>query len=376
MKKSIKRGLVLVLALAMLFALTACGSSPAKDTGDNSTETSEKTYTLTCANFYASINDHGITVEQWIEEIEERSNGRLQIDYFPGGSLLDSASMYDGILNGSADMGVFDTSTVVGVFNHLAYFAIPHGYTNGYVASMTLNDFINEYNPEELSKVHVLYAHCVSPQAFITTKEIRTPHDVDGLVLRVGNDLHSAVVSALGGTTYSCQVSEMYEAMQKGIIDGAYTGTDTLTGFSLAEVAKYVIHQDNLGKVGTIVFAMNNDKWNSLPADLQQIITDVSNEMYEAEAKAWYHSDLYLEGYFESLGGTIITIDEENSKAFSEILDPVVAKYAENTGVPAETMAAYDQFIAERIEYWDGNLPSEDAVNTWYEENIAPFTVE
>ncbi|MCP6756678.1 hypothetical protein NL533_34145, partial [Klebsiella pneumoniae] len=79
---------------------------------------------------------------QWFcDEVKKRTNGRVEINYSPGGSLLSPVKMYNGVVQGIADMGFTHTSYTRGRFPVTETLDLPLGYTSGYVASKVSQDF-------------------------------------------------------------------------------------------------------------------------------------------------------------------------------------------------------------------------------------------
>ena len=379
MKKSMKRIAALLTAVILLaVGMAGCsgaGGNPAApaDQGQNSGET----YTFTCANFYATVNNNSLLVEDWINEIATRSNGRIQFEYYPGGSLVSAANSYDSVVNGVVDIAMTATANTPGLFQAMSYLELPQGYPDGYVGTMVANDFVNQFELDEFSSVKLLYTHTVSPLVILGNKEIRSLGDVKGTIIRTGSDLATDTVQALGGQSYSCQITELYEALVKGIVDGAISGKDTLEGFGLSEVCKYVIDDPSYGKLGAVVMIMNPAKWSALPEDLQQIMTEVSVEFAEKHAKGWKYDDIVAYNQFEAKGGEIIKLAPEASAEFTEKLQPVNQAYIDGLDkLTDEQVAEYSGYIQERIAYWSAQEPSEEEITSWYDEYLAPLAKE
>jgi TRAP-type C4-dicarboxylate transport system substrate-binding protein len=84
---------------------------------------------------------------------------------------------------------------------------------------------------------------------------------------------------------------------------------------------------------------MNKDKWNALPADLQKILTDVSDEWIYKQGEAWDESDREGEAYVKELGKTFVSLSDADNAALVEAMGPVYAEYvaaAEEKGLPGE----------------------------------------
>jgi TRAP-type C4-dicarboxylate transport system substrate-binding protein len=102
---------------------------------------------------------------------------------------------------------------------------------------------------------------------------------------------------------------------------------------------------------------MNKKKWDGLPADVQKVITSVTNEYKEKWAVLW--NDIDIEGvqFFKSQGGTIIELPDAEVARWIKAGDAVIADFKKDLAGkgynPAE-IESWLSFIKERIEYWKG----------------------
>ena len=98
-----------------------------------------------------------------------------------------------------------------------------------------------------------------------------------GLKLR-GTGRLGDIVKALGGTPIPIATPDLYDSLKRGVIEGALLPFETLKGFKTGEVQKYVTASWKVGSAYAFYVVMNKDKWNSLPPDVQKVITDFSTE--------------------------------------------------------------------------------------------------
>ena len=97
-------------------------------------------------------------------------------------------------------------------------------------------------------------------------KVIRTPADLAGLKVRVAGATAAEVATALGATPVQMPISQVYNALQTGLIDGVITGASTLTDFKLDEVADAITLGAPLGRL-TFYAVMNEGVYNGLTDD-------------------------------------------------------------------------------------------------------------
>jgi len=353
--------LVLVGLVASLFQ-GACSPAP--------TEAIE----LTCSNFFPPANLHSILPEQWIEEIEARTDGRVKIIYYPGGSLTPADKTYDGVVTGTTDIGMSVFAYTMGRFPVFTLPNMPHNYPNGWVATKVANDFYDKFKPAEVEDVHVLYLHASSPQAIFTTeKPVYKLEDLQGLVIR-GTGVAAQLLDALGAEGYGASMSETYELLSKSTVDGSFSGVGVLEGWKQAEVVKYVTSSYGVGSTTVFFAVMNKDKWDSLPSDIQTVFTEVSKEMPEKHAMAWDYEDYMALEYFLSFEGReFIELSPEETARWVAAVQPVIDGYIAELTAKGLSGMEYHQYLLDRVSYWSKIAPPiEDSVS-WVRDELEPL---
>ncbi len=274
--------------------------------------------------------------QPWAEEVERRSNGRVKINMYPGGTLVGARDSYQGVVDGIADIatGVFDYTP--GRFPLMSSFDLPLGFGSSKVGTRVLNEAYRKFEPKELSDTHVLYLHVCAPKHVWSTVAIRSLEDLDGLEIRTSAP---GIWKALGAVPVAAPQGEVYEMLAKGIVDGNSVSLDCLRGFRQAEVVDYVTL--NYLYLTNFFVVMNRAKWASLPKDIQQIFTDVSKEWIEVAGKAWDDAT------YSSLGWAVMTeklevihLPPEELERWHESTGPLVDEWVkdhEAEGLPAKT---------------------------------------
>ena len=84
---------------------------------------------------------------------------------------------------------------------------------------------------------------------------------------------------------------ETYDALQKGVVDGTFCPIETLKGWKQGEVINSVTDTSAIGYTTAMFVAMNKKAWDKLPADLQEIFTEVSEEWVDKHGEAWNKAD-------------------------------------------------------------------------------------
>jgi TRAP-type C4-dicarboxylate transport system substrate-binding protein len=374
MKKTLIVLFVLVFALAMV--LVACdegeeGGEP--ETTEGQTETSvyaPGTWNFTFNTFFGATNKIAIVGEMWQAEITERTEGAVTFEYLPGASLTAPKDVYDGVVTGISDLGFSCVAYTPGVFPITELLDMPIGYPMGYVSTMVVNDFYNEFQPAEFDDVKVLAFYGTGPQVVMTVDEpVRTLDDMPGLVLR-STGVGATIAGLLGAEGYAAAQNEAVELMQKGTIDGTIAPREVLKGWSQAEVVKYVTQCFSIGSITTMYLVMNKDKWDELPADIQQIFTETSTKYVEywANVASGYDYDGIV-ALNEQPGREVIDLSEEEGALWAAAVRPMI-----DDKLAALTAAGftddYEGYLLERIAYWQSSAPTEEECSAWVVENV------
>jgi len=399
MRRALILAVVLVLALGAV--LVACGSEetttttatpttagpattagatttagPATTEGTTTTAAStEMTYPagnwkFTYNTFFPATNKIAIVGEMWMAEITKRTNGAVTFEYLPGASLTAANKVYDGVVTGISDLGFSVFAYTPGLFPVMDLLDYPHGYPAGYINTHVVNDYFQEFKPAEFDKVHALVFYGTGPQVVLTVKKpVNTLEDIKGMVIR-STGVGAAIATALGAEGYAASQNEAYELMSKGVIDGSLAPREVLAGWKQAEVVKYVTDCFSVGSITSMYLIMNNDKWDSLPADVQQVFTDVSNEYVEYWAKVASALDAAgVELLLQQPDRQIIDLTPEESTKWADAVAPMIEeKKSEMTA--AGLTEDYDAFIDSRIAYWLDHAVSEEDCAAWVAENI------
>ena len=367
-----KTKLPIILLAVMLTTLpffNACTTPPA------ATEVIELTY----SNFFPPTHFHSVLAEEWIKEIEKRTDGAVKITYYPGGSLVNAPQTYDGVVQGIADIGMSLFAYTPGRFPACEIVDLPHAYPNGWVATKVANDFYNNFKPVELDDTHPLYFHAHGPGVVFTTdKPVREIDDLKGLVIR-STGVGAMIMNALGAEGYGASQGEAYELLQKGVVDGSFTPREVLKGWNQAEVVKYVTGCYDVGNTTMMFVIMNKDKWNALPANIQEVFTEVSQEWIEKHGKVWDYYDKVGTDYFLSLGDGREVIElsaAEMSRWVEAAVEPLINQYMEEKTAAGLQAEEFQEYLIERVAYWSDRAPTAEQSQEYVESELIEIVPE
>jgi TRAP-type C4-dicarboxylate transport system substrate-binding protein len=230
---------------------------------------------LTYANFPPAPTFPCVQMERWAKEVEQRTQGKVKVQTFPGGTLLAAKNIFDGVMSGAADIGNFAMSYQPGRFPVSEAIDLPLGFTSAKAASLTLYDLVDKYKPKEFEGVKILTLFTCPPANIMTRTPVKSLADLKGMELRVGGT-QSDIIKRLGGIPVAMPQSDTPEALQKGVVKGHVSSMEVLKDFNYAAyTANATITNLWVVSFGVV---MNKDKWASLPSDVKKVFDDLRQE--------------------------------------------------------------------------------------------------
>lgn len=284
-----------------------------------------ETTTLRYANFPPASTFPCVQMEHWKTEVEKRTAGQVQIQTYPGGTLLGAKNMLRGIMKGQADIGCLCMSYQPGVFPMTTVTELPVGFTSSSVASKVLWDLYSKYTPKEFSRVKVLAMFTSAPTNIMSKVAVRSGEDLKGLELRASG-MASRVLDSLGATPVSMPMPETPEALQKGLVKGLLSSLEVMKDMNFAEYCPYVTRTDF--QVYPFAVVMNQKAWDRLPVSVQKVFDDMT-----VEQSAWtgeYMDKHVLDALAwskKTYGTTIIELGEAEQAAMHEKLIPLIDEW-------------------------------------------------
>lgn len=278
------------------------------------------------------IGEEVATVKQWMDSVEQASNGRVRFKVLVG-STTDSDN-YDALVAGVGDLASNMTTMTPGRFPIMDIMSICDIGTTcrhpAQVAWELWKIYENEIE-QEFSEIQLLafWASAPSPIGigFATVdKPIRTLEDAKGLKIGQNSEFGIKTCAALGMSPIPAGPPVAYENLQRKIMDGSFMDPEMMESFKLSELVKYY-HNVNFHFM-PFWFGLNKDSWDRLPADIQKIMQDEA-----VKIPAWadeYHTKAAQEAIDaarEQYGLQVIEIADDEIARWRALQDPVQEEY-------------------------------------------------
>ncbi|MDP2917470.1 MAG: TRAP transporter substrate-binding protein [Dehalococcoidia bacterium] len=293
--------------------------------------------------------------EVYAKEIEKATGGKVKVTIYPGETLTLGKDTYEAVKSGITDIGWAFVGLFPGRFPILEVNFLPsltQSHT-GQSATRILWETFNKY-PQmqaEFADVKVLAFNAQDP-AFIATskKPVRTLEDLKGLKLRITGSYTTDYMKRLGAVPLSLSPADIYDSMQKGVIDGYAMNWEGTMGRRLYEQAKFITVSN--WYTGAFFTIMNLSKWKSLPPDIQKAIESVSGlEAGTQVAKAMDDEEAPCRAELKKRGAEIIELSDADKAKWQEAAKPVWDKWAADAkakGAPADEILKEILSLAEK----------------------------
>lgn len=304
----------------------------------------------------------GVPASSWLyqnhfvkfaELVNERSNGRLEIQIFPPGTIVDAYEQFNAVQKKAIDMGMG-----VGGYNVKQ---VPEAYIEQGLFGVfsTLEDFIDFYIYYKDGAVyelidaayrekgcHLLKSLGPSPLVFISREPLNTVQELKGLKIR-GSGAAPDLITNLGAVPVTLAPAELYMALQTGTVDGVIMPNYTIGTLNLWDVAKGLMGPP-FGQVAGDMY-VNLEVYNDLSDDLKVIVEEAAEEAMH------YYLETLSEKMDEILdlaerehGVTIVTLPDEEYAKILEAAAPILDQTAARSPGSEKIIQLMREYLAEK----------------------------
>lgn len=324
LKLSRRRGTVTAaVSAALLLALVGCsegvvgGSSGGGggtnggngDSNGGGNSAPEVTLTQVTAALAGTSN---AAVENWfLAEIEERSNGRIAVERTEAYALCDAPEIAECVSDGRADIGVTIPDYTPDRFPSTSVVSIPFLGQNWQGITRALYE-LHRNNPDAEAvmtgnNLYHLNTWPVGRMLLGTNEPVDTREGLAGLSTRVSGPLAIQLFESADVNVVTVPAAEAYEGVERGLINSMAAGLDFPVNYQLREVLSHWV-DPGIGEYSAFSMWMNLDTYESMPADLQDIINEVAEELASGTGAQQFHEaaleqcDAMLDGSVELMG--------------------------------------------------------------------------
>lgn len=296
-----------------------------------------------------------LSAQPFKEQIEARSEGRIEVQLYPAEQLAKAAGLLDAVRNRVTDIAMVGVVYVSDRMPLTSAVELPGLFTDSVAGSAAFTELAqNDLLESEYLRngVRPLFTMVTPPyQAmFAQTTQINDISELQGVKLRAAGATGELIASALGAVPVRVPASDLYLALERGTVDGAIYNPPSLFAYKIEEVLASITTNASLGTVAFAAF-VNEDVWQGLPEDVRSLITEVSTEIGENMAAEFKAQTDGAYQRLDELGIELIELSPELQEQFSERLQTVEAEWVrqmEGRNLPGQQILdTYRSYLSE-----------------------------
>lgn len=289
-------------------------------------------------------NPQAVMMEKVAEIVAEKSNGRIEVQVYPGGQLGSSRDTIEAISLGMHEMATEGVSHLESWYPAVnAIQTMPYIYKDPAHVQRVLESPVGQEILEtirEKSGLRVLGAAYYGKRNVTTTsKEIKSVDDMKGFKLRVPESaVYIAFAEAWGAKPTPITFGELYLALKQSVVDGQENPLPTIWSAKFYEVQKYLVLTGHILDWRAVM--INDAFFQKLSPEDQTILTDAVKEGIEWCNETILQQEAELVEKLQAEGMTVIEPDVEGFR--KAVLEQVPAQFKDKWGDLIEKIVAID----------------------------------
>lgn len=337
--KSMKKLLISAVFILLIGVIVGCSDSASNEEESNGNTTdgsAEGEYVLSYAHVVPETHATHLASVEFKEEVEEMSDGRLEIDIYPNGQLYPSEREgIEATILGNLDMMVIGAPAIASFDPRFMVLDLPFLFNSKEEAYEALDgelgDKLNAVM-EEIGLTNLGWGDNGYKNMASSKGPTYSVDDFDGLKVRVmENQLYQDTFGELGANADPHAFGELYSALQQGVFDAADQPIHLMASNKFHEVLPHYTLTEHV--YASAPAFINTDVFNELPEDLQQILVEAGDKVFNNS-----YRDLADEQEAEKLeelkedGLNVYELTPEQKEELKEATAPIYEKYEEEIG--------------------------------------------
>lgn len=265
----------------------------------------------------------------WIEEVKQKSNGRLIIDFYNPNTICPMNETLNSLQKGQIALGGALATNNPGrlpantVMNYVCL-----RYVDAYTSSMAYNELIKKYPQllKEFEGIKILAIHTSSPQQLHVDKfAVASLEDIRGHKFLTSSADGGRLLKAMGANAVIQPNLDMYLSLSRGMAEGCLQPFAPLRSYKLDECTNY---HSIMGLYSTpMYFGINQKVYDGLPDDLKAVIDETTADMGFLLGETLKRADIMEVQWMKEKGHNFNTLSETELKKMHELVDPVAREF-------------------------------------------------
>jgi TRAP-type C4-dicarboxylate transport system substrate-binding protein len=279
----------------------------------------------------------------WANEVAKATNGEVKVTLYPSMQLGGKPpELFRQAKDGVVDLVFTLPGYTSPAFPRTQMIELPGLKPDGLAATNMMWDLLDPYLLPEYEGTKVIALWGAEDAGLMSrAKAYRSMDDLKGLRVRAPSAAQAKQLQVMGAVPIAAPVTEVYQGLERGVMDGAMIPFTTILDFRLSEVARgYTISGPIFGRSSFLV-VMNKKKYDSLSPAARAAIDKLSGRELSLKATAVYIKR--AEEAVSSVRGKadVVTFSADEQQRIGKVLRPIIdewIKESEGKGIPARDM--------------------------------------
>ncbi len=248
------------------------------------------------------------TAVKFAQQVEKRSNGQMKIQFFPAESLVKASATHTALKNGTVDLAIYPYIYSVGAIPEMNLTLLP-GFWKSHDDVFRYRTSAVWQKLEAKAEAYGFKTLCwIQVAGGIASMKslVHVPADVAGQKVRIAGKYSEYAVQQVGASSPGMPSSEIYSALQMGLLDTMVTSSSSFAAFRLYEVAKCYLSPEDYSILFTPEpIAISMKTWNKLTPEQQKILTEVGSSLEQGALEAAKKEDGRVAKLFADRGAKV-----------------------------------------------------------------------
>ncbi|MCX7567958.1 TRAP transporter substrate-binding protein [Sulfitobacter sp. F26169L] len=280
-------------------------------------------YKIKFAMSHQSKPNHYIytAAEKFGEEVERLSDGRIDVEFYWGGSLGKVESVLDLMRQGFVEATFASDGHAAPYYKEIQVLSVPYLFSSRTVAWDVLGGDWGKAFSERMAKGSGLRPLSIMENGgyrhFSASTPLNTIDDLEGLKIRTQtNAVHMSIVKSLGASPTPIAWADLYTSLQTGVVEGQENSFATFRIPRLEEVQKNIIMDGHVYSISNLL--VSEKFYQSLPDDLKQVLQDAAETALEINHRLSVENESSDRAYLEAEGVRIVELSHEEKMRFRD----------------------------------------------------------
>jgi TRAP-type C4-dicarboxylate transport system substrate-binding protein len=291
----------------------------------------------------------------WMQQLEKESKGKLTVKTYMSGALHGPRDGFKACVADITDMSHGYPIWQPASFDLVHGMELPFAFPNAMVSCLVGEELYPRYFKKEYEKMDVYLAKYQTTSSYhiLSKKPIRKLEDLKGMKLRSPGGSLAEMLKRLGAIPIFITTAEVYNAFQRGTVDGAILYDNGFVSFRLHEIGKY--RTELAMGIAGIPYCLNRKTFDNLPKDLKRVFYNMLRKLVIMEAIAYEEEDLEARNIMKRVGIQTITLSPQEMERWKTTVMPVwedFVKKNEAKGLPARQLVQEMKTLSQKYAPW------------------------